>query len=149
RWGMGASPARVGELLVVQVDHWSRSYLLGLDAKTGATRWKADRDATVNWTSPLPVATRRGVELVTAGTHRVVSYDARTGSELWSATGLAQQCIASPVALGDRVFVASQDGALAIRLDGRTGELTESNVVWRNRRGNPFIPSPLAYAGHV
>jgi outer membrane protein assembly factor BamB len=141
RWGMGASPVLVGELLVVQVDHFSRSYLLALDAKTGATRWKTDREATVNWTSPLPVATRRGVQLVTAGTHRVVSYDARTGAELWSATGLAQQCIASPVALGERVFVASQDGTLALGLDGK--------VIWRNRRGTPFIPSPLAYEGHV
>src|SRR5262249_51566546 len=72
---------------------------------------------------------------------RVVSYDARTGSELWSAEGLAQQCIASPVALGERVFVASPDGTLALGLDG--------TVAWRNRRGKSFIPSPLAYQGHI
>ena len=149
RWGMGTSPILVGDLLVVQVDHFSRSYLLGLDAKTGANRWKTERDVTVNWTSPLPVVTKRGVQLVTAGTYKAGGYDARTGSELWTITGLAQQCIASPVALGNRVFLASQEGALAVRLDGRTGDVTESNVLWKNRRGKPFIPSPLAYEGHV
>src|SRR5262249_40402000 len=39
RWGMGSSPVLVGDLLVVQVDHWSQSYLLGVDARTGANRW--------------------------------------------------------------------------------------------------------------
>src|SRR5262249_47645582 len=29
----------------------------------------------------------------------------------------------------------------ALDLDGK--------VIWRNRRGTPFIPSPLAYEGHV
>src|SRR5262245_21941580 len=52
RWGMAASPLLVNDLLVIQVDHWGRSYLLGVDAGTGANRWKTDRDASVNWTSP-------------------------------------------------------------------------------------------------
>ena len=34
RWGMSASPILVGELLVVQVDHWGQSYLLAVDART-------------------------------------------------------------------------------------------------------------------
>src|SRR5262245_58556004 len=55
RWGMGASPILVGDLLVVQVDHWAPSYLLGVDAKSGATRWKTNRDAPVNWSSPVAV----------------------------------------------------------------------------------------------
>jgi outer membrane protein assembly factor BamB len=149
RWGMGASPVLVGDLLVVQVDHWSQSYLLGLDAKTGATRWKTDRDTTVNWTSPLPVKTKRGVQLVTVGTYRAAGYDAKTGAELWTVKGFHQQCIPSPVAEGDLVFAASGEGTLAVRLDGRTGDLTETNVAWRNRRVKAAIPSPLVYRGHL
>jgi outer membrane protein assembly factor BamB len=149
RWGMGASPILVGDLLVVQVDHWSQSYLLGIDARTGANRWKTDRDAAVNWTTPLAVKTKSGLQLVVAGTYKAIGYDARSGSALWSVSGLGQQCIPSPVALGESVFVASDQGTLAIRLDGRTGELTKSNVVWKHKRSNPFMPSPLAYRGYV
>src|SRR4029077_5824563 len=53
RWGMGTSPMLVGDLLVLQVDHWSQSYLLGIDAGSGSNRWKTDRDASVNWSSPV------------------------------------------------------------------------------------------------
>lgn len=149
RWGMGTSPILVGDLLIVQVDHWSRSYLLAVEARTGANRWKTDRAAAVNWSSPLAVRTKTSVQLVTIGTHRADAYDARTGKELWHVTGLHQQCIPSPVAEGDLVFLASGEGALAVRLDGKTGDLTGSNVVWRNRKTAPFVPSPTVYRGLV
>jgi outer membrane protein assembly factor BamB len=149
RWGMGASPILVGGLVVVQVDHYARSYLLAVDAGTGATRWKTDRSANVNWSSPLPVTTKAGVQLVTVGTYRAVGYDARTGAELWSVRGLQEQCIPTPVALGERVFLTSAEGTLALRLDGRTGDVTDTNILWRNRRAALTVPSALAYAGHV
>ena len=59
RWGMASSPLLAGELLVVQVDHWGQSYLLGVDAATGANRWRTVRDASVNWTSPVAASSRR------------------------------------------------------------------------------------------
>src|SRR5262245_23352356 len=38
RWGMGSSPILLGDALIVQVDHWSQSYLLAVDAKTGKNK---------------------------------------------------------------------------------------------------------------
>src|SRR5262249_44681001 len=69
RWGMGASPILVGDLLVVLVDHWGQSYLLGVDAKTGANRWKTDRDASVNWSSPVAVKTKDRDHVVVVGAY--------------------------------------------------------------------------------
>jgi len=40
--------------------------------------------------------------------------------------------------------LAARNGLLGIRLGGR-GDLTESTVVWRYRRGLPNVPSPLLY----
>jgi outer membrane protein assembly factor BamB len=147
RWGMGSSPILLGDLLVVQVDHYSQSYLLGIDAKTGANRWKTDRETAVNWTSPLPVKVKDAVQLVLVGTEQVMAYDIRNGAELWRVRGPDEQCVASPVAEGEHVFVSSKEGTLAIRLDGRTGNLTKSHVVWKNKRDKPFVPSPLVYRG--
>ncbi|MCI0456358.1 MAG: PQQ-binding-like beta-propeller repeat protein [Gemmataceae bacterium] len=149
RWGMGTSPILVGDMLVVQVDHWSQSYLLAVDARTGANRWKTDRDSAVNWTSPLAVKTKGGTQIVAVGTHRATGYDARTGKELWHVTGLHQQCIPSPVAESDLVFIASGEGTLAVRLDGKSGDVTKSNVVWNSRKISPFVPSPGVYRGLV
>lgn len=149
RWGMGTSPILVGDLLVVQVDHTSQSYLLGVDAATGKNRWKAERDATVNWTSPLAVKVKDHVEIVTIGTHRAVGYDAKNGGELWSVSGLHQQCIPSPVALGTRVFLTSGEGTLAVKLDGTTGDVNKTNVLWRSKKGVSYIASPVAYEGRL
>src|SRR5438270_586402 len=79
---MGSSPILAGGTLYVQVDHWSQSYLLAVDPKAGANKWKADRPGAVNWSSPLVVDVMGRTELITFGTFHVRSYDADTGSEL-------------------------------------------------------------------
>jgi outer membrane protein assembly factor BamB len=149
RWGMGASPILHDGTLYVLVDHWSQSYLLAVDPKTGANRWKADRPSAVNWSSPLIVNVKGRKEIVTIGTYHVRSYDPATGKELWSVEGTHQQCIPSPVTIGDLVIACSGDNTMAIRLDGRTGDLTQSNVVWKNKKAAAFMPSPLLYEGLI
>lgn len=149
RWGMGTSPILVGETLYVQVDHWSQSYLLAVDVKTGANRWKADRPTSVNWTSPLAVKVKGGLEIVTFGTNFVRSYDAAKGNELWRVDGMHFQCIPSPVVMGDVVFASSGENTMAIKMDGSRGDLTKSNVLWKNKKAAAFLPSPLVYQGHL
>jgi outer membrane protein assembly factor BamB len=149
RWGMGTSPVLLGDVLLVQVDHWSQSYLLAVDAATGTNRWKADRPSAVNWTSPLSVKVKDRTEIVTFGTYHVRSYDARDGKELWSVDGMGQQCIPSPVTQGDLLFACSGENTLAIKLDGAKGDLTKSHVVWKNKKAKAFVPSPLVYEGHL
>ncbi len=149
RWGMGTSPILVGDLLLVQVDHWSQSYLLGIDAAGGGNRWKCTRPGAVNWTSPLAVSVNKRTEIITFGTHHVRSYDARDGQELWSVEGMHQQCIPSPVTQGNLLFACSGDNTMAIKLDGARGVLTKSHVVWKNKKAKAFVPSPLSYQGHL
>ncbi len=149
RWGMGTSPILVGETLLVQVDHWSQSYLLAVDAKTGANRWKTDRPGSVNWTSPLAVKVKDRLEILTFGTNFVRSYDAAKGDELWRVEGLHFQCIPSPIVHGDTVLACSGVSTMAIKLDGSRGDLTRSHVVWTNKKANAFLPSPLCYGDYI
>jgi outer membrane protein assembly factor BamB len=149
RWGMGTSPILLGDLLVVQVDHWSQSYLLGVEARTGVNRWKTDRDASVNWTSPLPVKVKDRDELIVFGSYQAMGYDPRNGFHLWSVKGMHMQCIPSPVVEKDMLFASSGENTMGIRLDGRTGDLTKSHVLWTNKKASAYVPSPLAYQGLV
>ncbi len=149
RWGMGTSPVLVEGTLYVQVDHWSQSYLLAVDPATGANRWKADRPTAVNWTSPLVVKIKGRTEIITIGTEFVRSYDAADGKELWHVGGTHQQCIPSPVVMGDLVIACSGENTMAIRLDGALGDLRASNVVWKNKKTAAFLPSPLQYDGYL
>src|SRR5205814_9913820 len=76
RWGMASSPLLADGLLVVQVDHWGASYLLGVDAATGANRWKTRRDTGVGWSSPLAVRVGGKTQVVAVGNYTVKGYDA-------------------------------------------------------------------------
>ncbi len=148
RWGMAASPALCGSLLVVQVDHPGASYLLGVDAATGANRWRTRRDASVNWSSPLPVRVGERLHIVTAGTYALRGYAAESGEELWSVRGLQMQCIPTPVASGGRLFAAGGRGPslLSVRLADERGDLTGTHVAWAARNGTN-IPSPVVLDG--
>jgi outer membrane protein assembly factor BamB len=148
RWGMGTSPVLVGDLLVVQVDHWGPSYLLGVDPKTGANRWKTDRDASVNWSSPVAARVNGRTEIIVVGTYRAKGYAPKDGKELWTVSGMHFQCIPSPVVSGDMLLAASGEGTLGVRLDGGRGDLTKSHVAWRSKRGSPYVPSPVCYGGY-
>lgn len=143
RWGMGSSPILVDGTLLVQVDHWSRSYLLAVDAATGRNRWKADRDASVNWTSPLPIDRPGGKQVVVFGTEIAKGYDLRDGKELWQVKGMHFQCIPSPVLVGQDVVATSGVGSLGIRLDDSRGDLTATHIRWTNSKATAFLPSPV------
>lgn len=149
RWGMGSSPILAGETLLVQVDHWSQSYLLAVDPKTGKNRWKADRDTAVNWTSPLPVTVKGQTQVVAFGTEQARGYDLKSGAELWRVKGMHFQCIPSPVLWGDILLATSGVSSLAIKLDDRTGDLTDTHVLWTNKKATAFLPSPVAYEGLI
>lgn len=149
RWGMGTSPILVGNLLVVQVDHWSQSYLLGVDAATGDNRWKTDRDASVNWSTPVAVKVNGQTELIVQGTYRAMGYDAATGSPLWTVKGMGMQCIPSPAVANGLLLASSGESTMGIRLDGKTGDLTKSHIVWTNPKAGAFIGSPVVYQGRV
>jgi len=149
RWGMGTSPILVGDLLVVQVDHWSQSYLLGIDAATGANRWKTNRDASVNWSTPVPIKVNGQTELIVQGTFRAMGYDAATGSPLWTVKGMGMQCIPSPAVADNVLFASSGENTMAIRLDGKTGDLTRSHIAWTNAKAGAFIGSPVVFQGQV
>jgi outer membrane protein assembly factor BamB len=145
RWGMAASPLLLADRLVVQVDHWGQSYLLAVDAATGSDRWRTERDAAVNWTSPVAATVNGKVQVIAAGTYRVKGYDAEKGNELWSVTGMQQQCIPTPVVQGDLLLAVSGRDfyTLAVRLDGRLGDLTKTHVAWKARSRGAYIPSPV------
>ncbi|MFN4258033.1 MAG: PQQ-binding-like beta-propeller repeat protein [Gemmataceae bacterium] len=151
RWGMGASPILVDGLVIVQVDHWSQSYLLAVDAATGATRWRTERSASVNWSTPAAASVNGKKLLITTGSQRVHGYDLDTGAELWSVIGLRDECIPTPVVRDDMVYAVSgrKGQTLAIRLDEKArGDITASHVVWRRTRGSPYTPSALCYRGY-
>ncbi len=145
RFGASSSPLLFEDAVILQCDHYGESYVVALDKRTGANRWKADRAGSwLSWSSPQLVRGDDSTELVLSGSERLDGYDPRTGERLWTVRGFSRECVPTPV-VGDG-FVISVSGPngvhCAVKPGGR-GDVTESHVVWRNERGTSFVPSAI------
>jgi outer membrane protein assembly factor BamB len=142
RWGMAASPLLVDGLLIVQVDHFGESYLLAVDAASGANRWRTKRDATVNWSSPLLMRHEGETRLIVAGTNTLRAYDVKTGAERWKIEGMHEQCIPTPVEKDGRIYALGGQDHYALCVSA-LGE-----PVWKKRSTGARIPSPIVLGEH-
>lgn len=151
-FGEGGSPALHGNTLVVNWDHEGQSFIVALDATTGETRWKVDRDERTSWATPLIVPRGNRTHVITSATNRVRSYDLATGELLWECGGQTANAIPSPVTAGDLVYCTSgfRGNALyAIPIDSQ-GDLTDTDkIAWKRDEGTPYVPSPLLYGNQL
>ncbi|HJS07218.1 MAG TPA: PQQ-binding-like beta-propeller repeat protein, partial [Pirellulales bacterium] len=117
----------------------------------GQERWRVERNEVTSWASPIIVEHDGKPQVIVSGTSRVRGYDLANGKVLWECGGLSSNIVASPVSADGMVFAGSsydKRALLAIRLDGATGDITNSDrVAWRRIRGTPYVPSPLLYDG--
>lgn len=151
-WGEATSPVIHGNSLVINWDHEDQSFIEVLDATTGNTKWKINRDEPTSWATPLVVENAGRTQVITNGTNRARSYDLTSGEVIWECGGQSVNAIPSPVLAGDVVFCMSgyrRSAALAIPLTA-TGDITESDtVLWHHGKGTPYVPSPIIYGDHI
>jgi len=148
--GEGCSPVVHDGKLVIVRDHGRQSYIEVLDAKTGETRWKADRDELNAWATPMILHHSGKTQVVTAASNMARSYDINDGRIIWQCSGLTGNVIPSPVVDGDVVYCMSgyQGHALLALPLSATGDISNSDaIIWTRRWGTPYIPSPLLYDG--
>ena len=159
--GIASSPILHGDTVVLVCDHDGDrfgtfdSFVIGLDAATGETRWKTDRPGLFrSWSTPIVVPASdaaaaespRRTELIVSGQDALRAYDPMTGEHLWTVTGLTGWVAPSPVFAHGLIFAASgRNGPLlAVRPGGR-GDVTATHVVWRHETGGAYVCSPLVY----
>ncbi len=160
-WGEGTSPVISGDSVVINWDHEDPSFLIVLDAETGETRWKVERDEPSSWATPLVVEHAGRRQLVVNGTKRARGYDLETGELLWQCGGQTVNAIPSPVRWNDLVICMSGyrgAAAVAIPLTAR-GDITQvageqrdpqdDSVVWHHTSATPYVPSPLLTEGRL
>jgi outer membrane protein assembly factor BamB len=152
--GVGTSPLLYKNVVILQCDeeNGEKSFVVGLDKKTGKEVWRVLRKIEVSWATPVLVRADGRDELVTAGSQFVIAYDPATGKELWRMKGLESNAVPSPVA-GDDVIVVSagypEKIAIAIR-PGGSGDITGTDrVLWTYKKGTAYVPSPILYDGFV
>jgi outer membrane protein assembly factor BamB len=154
-WGTASSPIIWNDLVFLQADTQKDSFVLALDAATGAVRWKADRDELPSWGTPTIVTTPAGPQLVTNGSNFIRAYDPRTGKELWRLGRSSKITVPTPFFADGLIVVASGRGPerpiFAVRPTA-TGDITPPDgqtsngaVVWSRTGRGSYMPTPLAY----
>ena len=78
-WGTASSPVIYRDLVIVQCDIQEESFILGVDIRTGETRWKTDRDELPSWGTPAVIEGPKGPELVTNASNFIRGYDPLSG----------------------------------------------------------------------
>lgn len=145
-WGEAETPVIHGDALVLNWDQEGQSCLYVFDAKTGATRWKVDRDEPSSWATPLVVDFQGRTQIVVNATKKTRSYDLANGELIWECGGQTVNVIPSPVAKDGVVYCMSgYQGSLACAIPlSAKGDVTKSDaVLWRHTHGTPYVPSPL------
>ena len=148
--GVGTSPVLYDKLVILQCDedNGEKSFIVGLDKKTGKEAWRVARHVEVSWATPILVTSGGRHELVTAGNQAIIGYDPATGRELWRTKGLESNAVPSPVA-GDGVVVLSAGYPAKIALAMRPGGSGDAGdrVLWRYDKGTAYVPSPILVDG--
>jgi len=156
-WGSASSPIIWNGLVILQCDTQTDSFLLALDAATGKTVWKTDRDELPSWGTPTVATTSAGAELVANASNYIRGYDPRTGKELWR-LGRSSKITAPTPVFADGVFVvASGRGPerpiFVVRPNSRgdltlpEGKTNSEAIVWSRTGRGSYMPTPLIYNG--
>ncbi len=156
-WGPASSPIIWNGLVIVQCDTQTDSFLLALNAETGETVWKTDRQELPSWGTPTIVDTSAGPELVTNASNFVRGYDPKSGRELWRLGGSSKLTAPTPIFANGLHIVASgrapERPVFAVRPGAHgdvtlaPGATTNTYVAWSKTGRGSYMPTPLAYRG--
>jgi outer membrane protein assembly factor BamB len=156
-WGSASSPIIWNNLVIIQCDTQADSFIMALNAETGRTVWKTERQELPSWGTPTVAQTSAGPVLVANASNYIRGYDPQTGKELWRLGRSSKITAPTPIYADGMIIVASGRGPerpiFAVR-PGARGDITppENNtqsefVAWSKTGRGSYMPTPIAYRG--
>ncbi|MEK6337475.1 MAG: PQQ-binding-like beta-propeller repeat protein [Acidobacteriota bacterium] len=156
-WGPASSPIIWNNLVILQCDTQTDSFLLALDAATGKTVWKTERDELPSWGTPTIATTANGPVLVTNASNFIRGYDPSTGKELWRLGGSSKITAPTPI-FGEGLFVVASgrgpERPIFVLRPNARGDLTlpegktaSDTIAWSRTGRGSYMPTPLIYKG--
>jgi uncharacterized protein (TIGR01244 family) len=156
-WGSASSPIIWKDLVILQCDTQTDSFMIALNANTGETVWKTDRDEIPSWGTPTVATTSRGEELIANASNFIRGYDPRTGKELWRLGRSSKITAPTPIFADDILVIVSGRGPerpIFVVKAGARGDLTlpegktsSDTVMWSRTGRGSYMPTPLIYNG--
>lgn len=147
--GNGGSPVLHDGKLAIVCDGSKNPFVAAIDAETGKVVWKTPRSVPARLTHSFVTVTVAVVDgraqVMAPGPDHFAAYDLETGEELWKIRAPGWSVVPQP-AIGHGLVFYNHDydhpELIAARLGGK-GDVTDTHVAWRIKRGAPSTPSPL------
>jgi len=153
--GNGGSPILVDDRLVFSCDGQDRQFVIALETNSGKTAWQKPRETSAvkkfSFSTPTVIEVDGKKQVVSVGSEKIASYDAKTGEELWRSKFDGYSLIPKPVVGNGMVYFATgydRPTFQAVKLGG-SGDVTTSHVAWTLTKGAPHTPSPLLVGDEV
>jgi outer membrane protein assembly factor BamB len=165
-WDHGTSPVLTEKYVVMVRMHQGESWLAAFDKETGELAWKVARNYSTpvecdhGYTTPLVIQHQGKESILVWGAEHLTIHNASDGQVTWTCGNFNPDAnklwpaIATPVIIGDMCVIAygrndrGTPRLHGIRLSG-SGDVTETNHVWRRDDVGTFVPTPAAYKGQV
>jgi outer membrane protein assembly factor BamB len=152
--GAGSSPILFGNLLFIHFDGYDVQYVVALDKGTGQTVWKRDRDidyGTADGDAKKAYATPTVIEvagrplLISPAAAATIAYDPLSGEPVWKVRQGGMNVAAPPLYGHGLLYLNTADGGFrefAVK-PGGVGDITDTNVVWKQPQAMPTRCAPL------
>ena len=153
--GSGASPVVFDDLLLISADGAIEPCLYALAKKTGEIKWKADRESIAkkkfSFCTPLVVEDGQSVQIISPASDYVFAYDLK-GNQIWKFNyPNGYSVVPRPVYYSGMIYVSSGYDSptfYAIKTGGH-GDITQSHLAWKTRKGAPRNSSVVITNGLV
>ncbi len=165
-WDHGTSPVLTDKHVVIARMHHGESWLAAFDKTNGDMAWKVARNYETpqegdhGYATPLVIQHAGKQALLVWGAQHLTIHNTVDGSVLWSCGNFNPEAdklwpsISTPVIVGDMAIIAfgrndrGKPRLHGIHLGG-SGDVTDTNHVWKRDDVGTFVPSPVAYKGRV
>ncbi|MBM4035767.1 MAG: hypothetical protein FJ291_28845 [Planctomycetes bacterium] len=150
--GSGVSPIVLDDAVILPNDQEGNSSIIAVDRKTGRDLWTLPR-TTVKAAYGTPTVLRPEggtLELIlTSNAHGVTSVDPKTGQVNWELKdAFPLRVVHSPVIASGLIVSSCGVGGVARRFvavqPGSKKEGKEPKLVWEQKQGIPYVPTPIA-----
>jgi outer membrane protein assembly factor BamB len=160
-FGTGASPALLGNLLIIVNDNDKQQFIAAFDKNTGKQVWRTDRQISSKegpmksgWATPYIWKTPQRTEIITVGPGTAISYDA-DGKELWRLSGMSVTPIPTPFSVDGLLYLnAGRSKSIYAIKPGASGDITPAesgkqndSIAWAAQRSGTYLPTEVAYNG--
>jgi outer membrane protein assembly factor BamB len=159
QWGFASSPIIHSNMVIVQCDVQTNSFIAALNMSNGRELWRTPRRDVPTWSTPTLDIRPNRAQIIVNGFHHIGAYDLHTGKELWSLNGGGDIPVPTPIVAGDLIFITGAHGKLSpiyaipalaegdISLDSNA--TTNEFVAWSIKRGGAYMQTPVVIGDYL